>query len=190
MSCEIICAKACVFSVWGEPTWVDVDRVIEVVKTTFERSGEPLTYITRVPVNAPPPSATVRKHLDDVLPAAMKYFSSYHVVVEGDGFVSAMKRSVLVGLTQVTQRRGTFFVHAHVDDVLKSVSKAAYGEVKELLELAAARGLLQGNLGSESVNSRVASLSSSSNDVSPFSRYPGALAAIRRLTSRTVGELR
>jgi hypothetical protein len=126
----------------------------------------------------------VRRHLNEVLPAAMKYVSTYNVVVEGDGFTSALKRSVLVGLTQLTQRRDTFFIHSHVEAVLRTVSKSAQSHVREVLSLAAAQGLLQGDGSAGPPSSRYPAPPSSFP--APMSRFPGALAVIRQLSSRSV----
>jgi hypothetical protein len=188
MSCEIIRSKGAVFVSWGEPSWDDVDLVIDVLRETCEQNGSPVTYVTRVPVTSPAPSAAVRRHLDETLPSAMRYISTYHVVIEGDGFVSALKRSVLVGFTQLTQRRGTFFIHANVDEVLRTVSKSVQYEINELLNSAAAKGLLAGESASEVRSSRYPA--PSSQFPSPLTRFPGALAAIRHLTSRSGEELR
>jgi hypothetical protein len=191
MTCEIVISKGAVFAVWGVASTQDVDRIIALAKANYEQFGEPVTYITRVPVNAPPPNASVRHHINDVLPSAMKYCSTYHVVIEGDGFVAALKRSVLIGITQLTQRRGTFFVHAHVDEAVRAVDKSAQSNVKELLRLASEQGLLQSNGRADAPPSsyrcppnsfRAPQPTSPSTCPAALKPYPGALQVLRHLS--------
>jgi len=72
----------------------------------------------------------------------LKACSSYHVVLEGDGFAAAMKRGVLTGLFQLSWRRKTFFVHAKASEVAGHVALEQRATLARLLEAARIRGLL------------------------------------------------
>lgn len=145
MACEIISTKGALFALWGRPTPTDMDRVRAALQVAADECGHPVVYITRVPVNAPPPDAAARAHLDKVMPGIILVCSSYHVVLEGDGFGAAVKRGILTGIFQLSWQRKTFFVHATVKEVARNVGPEQQRAVSAILELAATRGLLSGS---------------------------------------------
>jgi hypothetical protein len=118
--------------------------VSAAVQAAADACGHSVVYITRVPVNAPPPDAASRARLDKLMPGIVAVCSSYHVVLEGDGFGAAIKRGILTGLFQLGWRRKTFFVHASVNEVARNVESTQQRAVHAMLELAATRGLLSG----------------------------------------------
>ena len=142
MACELISTLGAVFALWGEPEIKDVDLVKQAVESAAANCGHPVVYVTRVPVNAPAPNAEVRARLEQMMPSILKVCSTYHVVLEGEGFAAAMKRGVLTGLFQLSWRRKTFFVHAKVGEVASNVPLAQQAELSSLLAAAQQRGLL------------------------------------------------
>jgi hypothetical protein len=142
MTCELITTGGGVFALWGQPELVDIDRVKLAVEAAAAACGHPIIYVTRVPVNAPAPDAQFRARLDQLMPDLLKACSTYHVVLEGDGFGAAMKRGILTGMFQLSWRRKTFFVHAKVSEVATSVALSQRLAVDKLLEAARARHLL------------------------------------------------
>jgi hypothetical protein len=145
MSCEILSSEGAVFVVWGkETTKQDFDRVFDRIRLVHEATGAQVLYVTRVPVNAQPPSPEVRAYLDKLMPTAIAMCSSYHVVLEGMGFIAAMKRAVLAGLFQINWRRGMFFVHSLPRELLFKLDRAQRPIGEKILQLAEARGLLDG----------------------------------------------
>ncbi|HTQ03245.1 MAG TPA: hypothetical protein VMI54_05290 [Polyangiaceae bacterium] len=142
MACEIISVEGAVFALWGKPTKTDLDRVIDRVELISSASGKPIVYITRVPVNAPPPEGDVRAHLNSLMPRFIKACSSYHVVLEGTGFVSAVKRAILASLLQLGWRNGSFFVHESDKGIISKVERPVRPDVEAILALAQKRGLL------------------------------------------------
>jgi hypothetical protein len=142
MACEIISSKGAVFVLWGKPESGDIDLVLSAMRMASDRVLGQIVYITRVPAGAPPPEPEVREHLNKLLPAGMELCSSYHVVLEGTGFLSAMKRGILASLMQISWRRGAFFVHATPKQVLFKVDKIVRSDVEAILNLAEKRGLL------------------------------------------------
>ena len=130
------------FALWGKPEVADMDRVKDAVEAAAAACGHPVLYVTRVPVTAPPPDAPARTRLDQVMPALLKACSTYHVVLEGEGFGAAMKRGILTGIFQLSWRRKTFFVHAKVHEVSASVGLTERPAVSRLLDAAQLRGLL------------------------------------------------
>jgi len=142
MACEIISTEGSVFVLWGKPSKADVDRVIDRVELIAHASGKPILYITRVPMAAPPPDPEVRQYMNSVMPRAIKACSSYHVLLEGSGFVSAVKRAILASLLQFGWRNGTFFVHENEKGVSAKVERTVRPDVEAILGLARSRGLL------------------------------------------------
>lgn len=144
MGCEIVSTNGAVFALWGRPTPKDIDCVRAALQVAADRCGHPVVYITRVPANAPPPDASARARLDELMPGIISVCSTYHVVLEGDGFGAAIKRGILTGLFQLSWRRKTFFVHSTVTEVARNVGSEQQRAVATMLELAANRGLLSG----------------------------------------------
>lgn len=144
MACEIASTHGALFVLWGKPTPADMDRVWAALEVAAGACGHPVVYITRVPPNAPPPDAAARARLDELMPGILSLCSSYHVVLEGEGFGAAVKRGILTGMFQLCWRRKTFFVHANVNEVLRNVGPEQQRAVTALFALAAARGLLSG----------------------------------------------
>jgi hypothetical protein len=144
MACQIISCEGAVFVLWGKPTKDDMELVRNRVALMAKTSGRPIVYITRVPVDAPPPDPDVRQRLNEVMPEMKRACSSYHVVLEGVGFVSALKRAILASLMQFGWPRGTFFVHASAKEAVFAVSKEARRDVEAILHMAERQGLLTG----------------------------------------------
>jgi hypothetical protein len=122
MPCEVERCPGAVFAVWGQPTQADVVRVHEELKRAAHEAGHPIVYITRVPADAPAPDEELRNFLSAHLPTMTQSCSSYHVIMEGDGFVAALKRAVLTSLLQPIWKKKMFYVHARAEDVLPSLS--------------------------------------------------------------------
>jgi hypothetical protein len=144
MACQVISCEGAVYVLWGKPTKDDMELVLNRVKLMAKTSGKPIVYITRVPVDAPPPDPELRQRLNEMMPEMKTLCSSYHVVLEGVGFVSALKRAILAGLMQFGWPRGTFFVHASPKEAVFAVSKAARRDVEAILNMAEKQGLLTG----------------------------------------------
>ena len=142
MSCEIVSTPGAVFALWGKPEIADMDRVLSALTLGAAACGHPVVYVTRVPERAPPPDAQVRARLDELMPRLMKACSTYHVVLEGDGFGAAVKRGILTGAFQLTWRRKTFFVHAQTSQIASVVDPAERHALALLLDAARLRGLL------------------------------------------------
>ena len=142
MACEIISVEGAVFVLWGKPTKQDMDRVADRVELIAKASKRPIIYITRVPTAAPPPDAEVRQYMNANMPRMVKACSTYHVLLEGSGFVSAVKRAILASVLQLGWRNGTFFVHENEKGVFAKVERNMRADVDAILQLAQSRGLL------------------------------------------------
>ena len=146
MAYEVLSADGVVFSVWGETLVEDVAAVLEHVRAVVRECGHPIVYITRVPLDAPAPDAKVRSYINTIMPELTDLCSSYHVILEGGGLASAIKRGVLMGLFQVRRRRNMFHVHAEASEVAEQVALDRRDAVCALLKQADARGILHGPL--------------------------------------------
>jgi hypothetical protein len=144
MACEIISVEGAVFVLWGKPHETDFERVLNRVELISSASGGPIVFITRVPVKAPPPEGDTRAQMNAMMPRLIKHCSSYHVLLEGSGFVSAVKRAILAGFLQFGFRNGTFFVHENEKGVGSKVERGERSAVEAILNLARAKGLLTG----------------------------------------------
>jgi len=142
MAVSIVSGVGCVFSVWGTPRKEDMDLIEKELREAAAVSGGPVVYITRVPLNSPAPDSEVRRHLDTLMPKIVESCSTYHVVLEGKGFVAAVKRAVLNSLFQIRWKRGVFFVHAFPSEVVHVVPAAKAAAVTAVIERAKAVGLL------------------------------------------------
>jgi hypothetical protein len=142
MACEIISVEGAVFVLWGKPTKQDLDRVVDRVELIASASGHPIVYIARIPKNAPAPDDEARSHMNALMPRFIKVCSSYHAVLEGSGFVSAIKRAILAGLLQFGFRQGTFFVHENDKGILAKVDRNMRRQTEAVLDLARKTGLL------------------------------------------------
>lgn len=142
MACEVIACDGAVFAQWGVPAVEDVDKVIMAVRGAAAKAGHPVIYVTRVPAQAPPPDAKVRQRLDALMPELVDLCSAYHVILEGDGFFAAMKRAVLLGIFQIRWRRGMFFVHSTVAELVRESAVTERATVSRVLDSAKRAGLL------------------------------------------------
>jgi hypothetical protein len=120
-----------------------MDLVVNRGRLIAQTSGRPIVYIARVPIDAPPPEADARQRMNELMPAFRDICSSYHVVLEGAGFVSAVKRSILAGLMQFGWPRNTFYVHATPKEVVFKVDKERRRDAEAVLRMAERDGLLE-----------------------------------------------
>lgn len=146
MACELVSVPGAVFALWGLPTIPDVDRALSAIETAAQAHGRPIVYVARIPAKAPPPDAAARSHLDALMPRVMQACSTYHVLLEGEGFGSAVKRGILTGLFQLSWRRGTFFVHAVTGTLTRGLPPEDARAVNAVLQIANTRGLLTATL--------------------------------------------
>jgi hypothetical protein len=144
MTCDMVGTDRSLFVAWGTPDLEDLERVAAQVKLRFELTNSPILYVTRVPERAPVPSPAVRAELARLLPAVLDRCADYYVVLEGDGFSSAMKRAVLLGLFQLTPTRGKLHVYGSVDEFRHRVPNIWRADSDRLLHLAEQRDLLEG----------------------------------------------
>jgi putative ubiquitin-RnfH superfamily antitoxin RatB of RatAB toxin-antitoxin module len=144
MTCEILGTDKSLFVAWGVPEVVDIDRVVTQLKLRYELSGGPVLYVNRVPADAPAPCSEVQRHIKRVKPGFVDQIAAYYVILEGNGFTAAVKRAVLLGLTQVSLKRGKFHIYATANELLRSVAPGWRLEVERLLVLAEQRNLLDG----------------------------------------------
>jgi hypothetical protein len=143
MTCHIARAPGAVFAVWGTPEVQDAERVLLELHAAVHEAGGPVVYITRVPVDAPPPAPLVKQRIRTLMPEVLAQCSSYHVVLEGSGFVAAFKRGVLLSLLQPFWRKRVFFVHANCADVPGTLSPKDRQCARAVLEKADTLGYLQ-----------------------------------------------
>jgi hypothetical protein len=146
MACHIVQTRGAVFALWGDPEPQDATKVLDAVKKARTETGEKVLYVTRVPPGAPTPSGPARQAMNKILPEVISMCSSYHVVLEGDGFMAAFKRGVLLGLLQPVWKPRLFYVHATCSDVLRDVTTTEVSTASELLRAADKAGIVKGTV--------------------------------------------
>jgi hypothetical protein len=159
MACKIISSEGAVFALWGRPTLADIDDVLSQVRSAAKASGRPVVYVTRVPIDAPPPESDVRQRLNEAMPEIRAVCASYHVILEGDGFLSAVKRAILAGLMQFGWQRDTFFIHASAKQVAFKAPRGYREDVEKILYMAEQQGLLSASAPDEPRHSTFGSAS-------------------------------
>jgi cytosine/adenosine deaminase-related metal-dependent hydrolase len=142
MSCETVDMPGAMFCLWGTPQLSDLDRLLVSIRASFAAARGPIVYVTRIPANAPPPESHVRGAIARAVPELTTMCSSYHVILEGDGFAAACKRGVMLSLVQLSAERKKFRVHAHADEVLKTLQDPFRETAAKLLEEVRKQGLL------------------------------------------------
>lgn len=142
MACETIEQEGLFLAVWGRPTKDDFDRILTGIRQAVERTGKPVIYVARVPHGAPPPDGEVRRYIAQIMPEVLASCSTFHVVLEGDGFVAALKRGVMLSIFQICKQRGTLFVHSRCEEVFKYIDDQKQQPLRQLLQRARDRGML------------------------------------------------
>jgi hypothetical protein len=142
MAAEFMNGDGVVFCVWGTPTKSDFDQLLQQMRVSSAKVSGGVVYVARVPTNAPAPDAHARAYLNSLMPTIVPLFCSCHVVVEGDGFLAAMKRGILVSLFNIGKQRNMYFVHSNTAEVVSKVPNERKPAVTLILRQAEASGLL------------------------------------------------
>ena len=143
MVCHILRTKGAVLSVWGRAQLADLDEIARNLDLAVAESGGPIDSVSILPAGVPPADDSVRAHLLELMPKILGHCSTAHVVFEGEGFLSAIKRGVLTGLLHATRRQHVFHVHSQLASVLEMMKgKEGAAAVTNLMQLARQRGYL------------------------------------------------
>jgi hypothetical protein len=151
MACRLIGTDRALLVVWGVPEPSDVDLIAEQIEMRLKLTGKPIFYVTRLPIESPVPSPEIRAHLSRCVLPFSSSCQQYHVIIEGDGFVAASKRAVLMSFSGLRAKCGVFFVHGSVQEFERRVSPEWRADVTRLLHLAEQRGLLAGPMPAEPI---------------------------------------
>lgn len=142
MTINLCSVPGAVFALWGQPTVADVDNLLNELRLCAQRNGGPIVYVARIPTASPVPSAEVRKHIDRHMTELVGLCASYHAVMEGSGFVAALKRGVLMSMQQIAGRSKLFFVHSTAEEIFEKLERSRAPVVRRLLLVAARNGWL------------------------------------------------
>lgn len=146
MTCETLRHQNIYFVLWGTPEVADFDRILWDVRHLVRETGRSAVYIARVPAGAPAPDARVRSYMSQLAPEFFTVCSSFHVVLEGIGFVAAVKRSVMIGLFQLSKHRGILHLHESPAKLLERAPRDEAPAMRTLLNQASSAGMLSGPL--------------------------------------------
>jgi hypothetical protein len=104
---------------WGaNPEEPDVEKYVQEVRKARQAHGKPLVGLFIMPPDSKAPGESFRKIQAAKLPELMKDLSYAVAVFEGDGFMSSLKRSALVGILLLAPKHYPIHVRATVEDAL------------------------------------------------------------------------
>lgn len=139
---HLITERGALFVLWLGVTRDDALAVLSALEEAYHIHQRKLVYISRVPAGAPLPDRSTQVYLASRMSRVTEMCSTYHVIMEGEGFNVAAHRSLLLELFQLGRRRSTFFIHSSVDDVLARVSSLEHRCASHILAMAKAKGYL------------------------------------------------
>ena len=144
MVCRLLRSKGAVLSVWGKAQLADLVEIASCLEAAVVESGGPVLSVSILPAGVPPADDDVRDQVMDLIPKLIRTCSAVHVVFEGEGFLSAIKRGVLTGLVHATRRHHLFFVHDHQASLLKALKgEGEAAAVARLLQTAREQGYFE-----------------------------------------------
>ena len=123
-------ARPIFFVRWTSPRMADVPRVTSLFNRAYESMGAHIVYIAIVPEDCVPPDDTTRKSLTKGGDEALDRCLSMHIVLEGQGFRTAILRNALAGMLLLGKRRDKLVVHKTVDEALDEALRRVPPDLK------------------------------------------------------------
>lgn len=103
---------------WGVPEASDPTRYAAEMGAEARKQGKKLVGLFIMPEGSPPPNETFRKEQAAVLDGLMDHLQFAVAVFEGSGFATSLKRSALVAILLLTNKRQKVFVRNSVEEAL------------------------------------------------------------------------
>jgi hypothetical protein len=120
----------------------DVAALQKIVERAHEEQGEPLHCVMLIGEKIAPPSLEFRRHIVVSLDAISPISESFHVVLEGSGFTSALKRMVAAGIIAISKMGRKTSIYSNAEEVLREVSLKKGYPLQAILDDAKKQGLL------------------------------------------------
>ncbi len=105
---------------WSEPPQVvDNVTILQDLRAARQRAEAPLLFCNIVSDATDVPSAEVRAHAVRITPEILELCDSMHLVLEGEGLVRSLLRTVIRGMILAGRSGGRVFLHNSFDDFLR-----------------------------------------------------------------------
>jgi hypothetical protein len=101
----------------------DISAIQDFVAAAHRAFGRPIYYFIIVGAEVAPPTQEVRRLVGESLAFLSEMCESIHIVLEGKGAISALKRMVVVGVMLVSQTGRKTTVHDDVEAGVREVAK-------------------------------------------------------------------
>ncbi len=106
-------------------------------------AGEPLLYVAIIPEDCKPPSAPVRRALDEALVVVQQHSEFTYFVVEGTGFRHSILRTILAANILATGKRGHLKVESSLESVIAKCASPHRQELTRAFTAARTSGILK-----------------------------------------------
>lgn len=103
---------------WGAPEPGDALSYCEHLESASKKQGQKLVGLFIMPENSAPPGEEFRKEQAKLLPRIMDHMEFAVAVFEGAGFATSIKRSALVAILLLSNKRHKIFVRRSVEEAL------------------------------------------------------------------------
>jgi hypothetical protein len=133
MACDISSKGRVVIVTFGDPEIADLERIMGHVVKVHEKTGLPILYVSRVLESSKPPSSQFNQALKTRMGELLALCCAFHAVMEGHGFLAAIKRTAVSAAFLTSGKRSLFHVHGTMDEMIRSVGPAHRPEVVEAL---------------------------------------------------------
>lgn len=123
---------------WQVPALSDAQEVMSKIKQQHATSGQPVLWVILAPEDSKPPPEETRDFMVKNMLDVLRHCEVLHFVMEGQGFKSSIRRSVLTNILFLAGQRGRVQVHSTVDEALEKLPlrEAQRQEVRRALRQA------------------------------------------------------
>jgi hypothetical protein len=118
MSYQVKILKGLFVLRWNEPEPGDAKRYYDELAVASRKQGQQLVALFIMPEDSPAPGEEFRKEQAALLPKIMDCLEFAVAVFEGGGFATSIKRSALVAILLLSNKRHKIFVRRSVEEAL------------------------------------------------------------------------
>jgi hypothetical protein len=115
---------------WTSPRLADIPRVTAEFTRAYDAAGRSIPYIAIVPSDSVPPDEATRKAMTRGRDEVLARCSSMHIVMEGEGFRTAILRNALAAMQLFGNKRDKVAVYRTLEEALEDALRRAPAELK------------------------------------------------------------
>ena len=119
----------------------DLERARTEIAKLRWASAEPLIYLSLIPADTRTFTKDERERLLAFVTDLFSDCESVHHVIDGDGFVSSARRSIVTNLALATARPSAFHTYATLEEAMTSISRFVSIPAADLLREATEKGV-------------------------------------------------